>query len=203
MLNVIQFTPFSVTIYRFGSKDLFVILRNQDALSFDHEILFNTLVIRPGSSLSDEVSVTVKEFCRRFTRAVQKRWLRSHRNSEVFRRDYSNWLEVNIDWLNCVQTNLLIQESTSENISTEPVLSTSTIKSTSTMTKRSRKPFEDLSNKQKKTLSEEHIGDDPNEVAYSAAALLKGDGLEDIPSVFEHMLQNPGKIKQQQKLRKC
>lgn len=175
--------------------DLFVILSNQDASSFDHEILFNTLVIRLGSSLSNEDSVTVKEFCRKFTRAVQKRWLRSHRKSEVFRRDYSNWLEANIDWPNCVQTNLLIQESTSENISTEPVPepvpSTSTMKSISTMTKRSRKPFKDLSNKQKKRRSDEHIGDDPNEVAYSAAALLKGDGREDIASVIEHMLQNP------------
>lgn len=63
--------------------------------------------------------------------------------------------------------------------------------SISTMTKRSRKPFEDLGNKQKKRKSNEHNGKKPFELAYSAAALLKEDGREDIASVIEYMLNNP------------
>lgn len=171
--------------------DLFVILRSQDTATFDHEILFNSLIIRLGSSLSDEDSVTLKEFCRRFTRAVRKRWIRSHRKSEIFKRDYSNWLQANIDWPSCVQTDLLIQEP-SENICAEPVPSTSKMTSTSTMTtKIPRKPFEDLGNKQKKRRSDEHISEDPIELAYSAAMLLKKDGREDIASVIEYMLKYP------------
>lgn len=177
--------------------DLFVILRSPNTTSFDHEILFNSLVNRLGSSLSDEDSDTLKEFCRRFTRSVQKRWMRSHRKSEQFKRDYTNWLEENIDWPSCVQTDLLTEEPLNENICAEPLPSTSTMtltSSVSTMTqrsKRSRKPFEDLSNKQKKRRSDEHKGEEPMELAYSAAELLKQDGREDIASVIEYMLKNP------------
>lgn len=172
--------------------DLFVILSNQNTISFDYEILFNVLSVRLGSSLTDEDSVTLKEFCRRFTRAVKKRWIKSHRKADAFRSYYSDWLQANIDWPSCIQTDLLIQAPSTENASSEPLPSTSNMKvSASTMTKRPRKPFEDLGNKQKKRRSDEHKSENPIELAYSAATLLKEDGRDDIAAVIKYMLKNP------------
>ena len=49
--------------------DLFVLLKSE-CPSFNHEVLFSAIVSRIGDCLSAEDQVTLKEFCRRFTRAA-------------------------------------------------------------------------------------------------------------------------------------
>lgn len=171
--------------------DLFVLLKS-DNTSFNHELLFGAVVSRLGDCLSTEDRVTLKEFCRRFTRAAVQRWQKSNRFVDNFRNMYESWLTANIDWPSCVQS-LINQESSVDQIprvqSFAPEPSTSS--SVGTMTKRSRKPFEELGSKQKKRRSDEHIGENSSELAYAAAARLKEEGHADIASVIEHMIKNP------------
>lgn len=171
--------------------DLFVLLKSE-CPSFNHEVLFSAIVSRIGDCLSAEDQVTLKEFCRRFTRAALNRWQKSKRFFDKFRNTYGEWLQANIDWPSCVQT-LINQEPTVDEIprarSVSPEPSTSS--TVGTMTKRSRKPFKDLGSKQKKRRSSEHIGEDSFELAYAAAARLKEEGYEDIASVIEYMIKNP------------
>lgn len=171
--------------------DLFVLLRSEST-SFDHEVLFSAVVSRIGDCLSDEDRVVLKEFCRRFTRAALQRWQKSNRFLDNFRRKYENWLGANIDWPSFVQT-LVNQEPSVDEIPRAPSVSPEPSTSTSigTMTKRSRKPFEDLGSKQKKRRSDEHTGEDSSELAYAAAARLKEEEHGDIASVIEYMMKNP------------
>lgn len=181
--------------------DLFVILQSGSP-SFNDGVLFEAVGVQLGSSLSEEDSVTLKEFCRRFTRSAEWRWKKCKRNTKDFRKNYENWLQKDVDWPSCVQTNLLMPElqeestcleysatSTSTEL-TSPECSSSS-SSIGTMTKRPRKAFEDLSNKQKKRRSDSHNGENSTELAFTAAQLLKEDGRDDIASVIEHMLKNP------------
>lgn len=171
--------------------DLFVLLKS-DSTSFNHEVLFGAVVSRMGDCLSAEDRVTLKEFCRRFTRAAVQRWKKSNRFLDNFKRLYGDWLQANIDWPSCVET-LVNQETTvddtprTHSVSHEP----STSSSVGTMTKRSRKPFEDLGSKQKKRRSNDHTGENSSELAYAAAARLKEEGHEDIASVIEYIMKNP------------
>lgn len=173
--------------------DLFVILKTEST-SFNYEVLFGAVLTHLGDRLSDEDRVTVKEFCRRFTRAAAQRWQRSQRNMNTFRNQYENWLQANIDWPSCIQSDSVTQgQEPSDDRAEENIVSQgpSTSLSIGTMTKRHRKPFEDLGNKQKKRRSDDHKGENSNELAFSAAKLLKEDGREDIASVIEYMLKNP------------
>lgn len=166
--------------------DLFVILKSQNK-PFSFELLFEAVIHRLGCGLSDEDSDTLKEFCRKFTRAALQRWQRAHRSTECFRKQYEDWLGINVDWPSCVQANVLVQEPINELSFSEP----STSSSVGTMTKRSRKPFEDLGSKQKKRRSDDHKGTDSSELAHLAVIRLKEDGRDDIASVIEHMLKHP------------
>lgn len=167
------------------------VLLKSECPSFNHEVLFSAIVSRIGDCLSAEDQVTLKEFCRRFTRAALNRWQKSKRFFDKFRNAYGEWLQANIDWPSCVQP-LINQEPTVDEIpracSVSPEPSTSS--TVGTMTKRSRKPLKDLGSKQKKRRSSEHIGDDSFELAYAAAARLKEEGYEDIASVIEYMVKN-------------
>lgn len=122
------------------------------------------MATRLGDNLTDGYRVTLKEFCRRFIRAAEQRWKKSHRNSEIFRKQYENWLEMLIGQAAC-NNNKPIEYF----ISPEP----STSSSVRAITKRFRKPFEDLGNKQKKRRSDEDKNRDQNELAYSTATLSK------------------------------
>lgn len=171
--------------------DLFVLLKSEST-SFNHEVLFGAVVSRIGDCLSVEDRVTLKEFCRKFTRAATQRWQKSNRFLDNFRNLYGNWLQANIDWPSCVQT-VVSQGPTVDDIPTAHLDSQepSTSSSVATMTKRSRKPFEDLGSKQKKRRSDDHTGEDCTELAYAAAARLKEEGHADIASVIEYIMKNP------------
>lgn len=176
--------------------DLFILLRSEST-SFDHEVLFGAVVSRLGDCLTVEDRVTLKEFCRRFTRSALQRWKKSNRFIDNFKKHYGDWLESNIDWPSCVQ-NLVREEMRVDEIPTahpaSPRPSTSSgimTTSTGTMTKRSRKPFQDLGKKQKKRRSDEHVHEDSDELAYAAAIRLKEEGREDVAAVIEYMLKNP------------
>lgn len=166
--------------------DLVVVLEGGSSLQ-NHQVLYEAIVNLLGDNLSDEDRLTLEEFCRRFSRAASQRWKNCGRNSKQFRKNYEAWLQANVDWPSCVQIGSLTQGPREDSTIPEP----SSSSSVGTMTKRSRKPFEDLSNKQKKRRSNEHIGMDPIEITHSAAVLLKESGREDIASVIEYMLKNP------------
>ncbi|CAB3250240.1 unnamed protein product [Arctia plantaginis] len=169
--------------------DLFVLLKSEST-SFNHEVLFSAVVSRIGNNLSAEDRVTLKEFCRIFTRAALQRWQKSNRFLDRFRRLYENWLQANMDWPSCVQSLVNQQPTVDEiprahSVSQEP----STSSSVGTMTKKSRKLFEDLGSIQKKRRSDDLIGKDSSELAYTAAARLEKEGHEDIASVIEYILK--------------
>ena len=81
--------------------DLYVILKESGKLS-NYIVLLNRVVSQLSQSLSDEDLDILKEFCRRFSQAVTKRWKQAKKNPENFKRLYANWLELQIDWPTCV-----------------------------------------------------------------------------------------------------
>lgn len=96
--------------------DLFVILKSQGS-SLNHEALFEiVLLTKSNLNLSEEYRDTLKEFCRRFTRAATDRWKKSQRNrkTEKFRTMYGSWLEANIDWPSCFYLQLAHASTSSD-----------------------------------------------------------------------------------------
>ncbi|CAB3229478.1 unnamed protein product [Arctia plantaginis] len=132
-----------------------------------------------SDNLSAEDRVTLKEFCRRFTRAALQRWQKSNRFLDQFRRLYENWLQANIDWPSCVQS-LVNQQPTVDEIPRAHSVSQEPSTSSSVGT-----------SKQKKRRSDDLIGKDSSELAYTAAARLEKEGHEDIASVIEYIMKNP------------
>lgn len=191
--------------------DLFVILENAKKLS-DYNFLFETVLSRLNNSVSEEDCVTLKEFCRRFTRAAQKRYELSHRKFERFRTNYESWLEADVDWPSCLKENIksitqhegspivLLSEPSSS--ATASLLEPST-SSIGTMTKRrfsNRKPFEDLGTKQKKRRSGDLTDKDSSELVFATISKLKDEGQNNIASVIEYMVKHPESVEELQDL---
>jgi hypothetical protein len=95
---------------------------------------------------------------------LNRRWTEAHRVQKTFMNNHISWLETRIKWPECESVNLSEIFEETENLdhrSTEeaavlPFASTSKATSnmgTSTDNIVSRKPFEDLGNKQKKRRS--------------------------------------------------
>lgn len=170
--------------------DLFVILKNANKMT-DYQFLFESVLSRLNVSLSEDDSVTFREFCRKFVRAVNKRWLSASPQTEFFRKKYGSWLETNIDWPSCI-LNHFTGNSTSSVYDEEPSTSKSSI---GTMTKKKypRKPFEDLGSKQKKRRSGD-LQSECSEMVFAAVSKLKIDGKEQMASVIEYMVKNPESI---------
>lgn len=167
--------------------DLWVILNTHNPLC-DYKALFDKVITYLHSELSEEDNDTLEEFCRRFTRAAMQRWKKSRRNSETFKKSYGDWLEANVDWPSCISRHRNWEVQEAENFSPSSRPSTS---SASTMTRRKRKPFEDLGTKQKKNRTCDLMNENADELAYSAAQHLKVDGRGDIAAVIEYMLKHP------------
>lgn len=202
--------------------DLFVILKNAHKLS-DYNFLFQTVLSRLNNSVSEEDCVTLKEFCRRFTRAAQKRYESTQRKYERFRTDYESWLEADVDWPTCLKENIksitqnegspimpISEPSPSSNITilessssaTGSLLEPST-SSTGIVTKRkisNRKPFEDLGTKQKKRRSGDLTDKDSSELVFATISKFKDEGQNNIASVIEYMVNHPESIEKLQDL---
>lgn len=170
--------------------DLFVILKSANKIT-DYQFLFESVLSRLDCSLSEEDCVTFREFCRKFSRAVDKRWRSASRKADIFRTKYESWLQTNIDWPSCI-LNQVQETSTASVNDAEPSTSTSSV---GTMTKRKypRKPFEDLGTKQKKRRSGDLDGE-CSEVIFAAISKLKADGKDNMATIMEYMIKNPESI---------
>lgn len=172
-----------------SNLDLFVILKDANRNNqSDH--LFQAVVSRLGYTLSEEDSVTLTEFCRRFTRAAMKRWQHAHRKFEEFKKLYETWLEADIDWPSCINLNAFAAPMKETE---EPVPGPSS-SSVGTSTKRklvSRKPFEDLKSKQKKKRISDQEESCSSELMYLATEQLKKEGQGNIASVIEYLMKHP------------
>lgn len=198
--------------------DLFVILKNANKLS-DYNFLFQTVLSCLSNSVSEEDCVTLKEFCRRFTRAAQKRYESTHRKFERFRTEYGSWLETDVDWPSCLKEKIksITQHGGSSIVPISEPLSSSNVlqssssatgsllepstSSTGTMTKRkitNRKPFEDLRTKQKKRRSGDLKDNDSSELVFATISKLKDEGQNNIASVIEFMVKHPESIEKLQ-----
>lgn len=170
--------------------DLFVILKSANKIT-DYQFLFESVLSRLDCNLSEEDRVTFWEFCRKFARAVNKRWRSVSRKADIFREKYESWLQTNIDWPSCILSQ--VQGTSIASVyEAEPSTSTSSV---GTMTKRKhpRKAFDDLGTKQKKRRSGDLDGE-CSEMVFAAVSKLKADGSENMASVIEHMLKNPESI---------
>ncbi|PZC72274.1 hypothetical protein B5X24_HaOG211652 [Helicoverpa armigera] len=182
--------------------DLFVILKSANKIT-DYQFLFETVLSRLDCNLSEEDRVTFREFCRKFARAVNKRWQSVSRKADIFLKKHESWLQTNIDWPSCILSQVqgtsiasVYEAEPSASIASvyeaEPSTSTSSV---GTMTKRKhpRKAFDDLGTKQKKRRSGDLDGE-CSEMVFAAVSKLKADGKENMASVIEHMLKNPESI---------
>lgn len=168
--------------------DLYVILKQSGKLS-NFRVLLDKVVSELNLNLSDEDLDVLKEFCRRFSQAVIKRWKQANSNSKTFREQYENWLALTIDWPTCVKDIQKHFDEASETIN-DPQPSTSSSVATSTSTFSSRRPFTDLGSKQKKRRISELENRDSNELAFAAISKLKKDGEQDFAAVIEHLIKN-------------
>lgn len=150
--------------------DLFLILRqNGDLKDFVH--LFEVILSKIPYQISGSDCNKIKEVMQTFTRALAKRWADASRNIKTFmnRENNRKWLESNIKWPLCDTVDLLEVMGTSDNVFEEPALLPDPIPSVSSATVGTsteiitRKPFEELSNKQKKRRSASIVDDNSEE----------------------------------------
>lgn len=171
-----------------NNLDLYVVLKQSSKLG-NYLALLQTVVSQFNLNLSEEDSDTLKEFCRRFSQAVIKRWKNAKGNSETFKNKYGDWLALKVDWPSCV----IVPQAAEDAITENQAPSTSQSVSVGTLTRRlsPRKPFADLSTKQKKRRIEEHNQQESDELAYATVSMLKKHGKENLAEVIDYLMKNP------------
>lgn len=149
--------------------DLYVVLKSGGGFK-NVEFLFNALIERIGVELSSEDLSNIKLFCRNFSSNISKRWSASSRAQKTFLNKNSDWLQSQIVWPKCQNIDLSsifkVAEEVIPNFETQVdthQLSCGT----------SKKPFVDISDKQKKRRSLTLLDHTEEELVYALCAKLK------------------------------
>ena len=183
-----------MSFHGFGTYlDLYISLREGGDIR-DYNQLFTSLKTNSDFQLRDAVEKELKEWCRRFCYRIYAKWMKSSRNQEAFMRKYSSWLQADIKWPENWKENVIIPEEEIDEASEEPTATTSDsftnvvmnpecrVSDASTSTSiESRKPFEELSNKQKRRRTESSCSSySTEEIVFSAQTSLKSSGKKDV-----------------------
>ncbi|KAL4715752.1 hypothetical protein ACJJTC_006331 [Scirpophaga incertulas] len=178
--------------------DLYIILKNSGSIKNNH-ILCNEIRFKLSVELSDEHEKSLKAFCSKFCYNLNRRWQNAHSKESVFITKNSEWLQENIIWpdfINCLtgsNEDHAVPSTSTQFVSPAKVsIGVSTEQSP-------RKPFCELSSRQKKRRAESfHMSSE--EIKYAYCAQLKTEGYEEIAEILEHLLKNPQDVK---KVKRC
>lgn len=197
-----------MSFHGFGTYlDLYISLREGGDIR-DYNQLFTSLKTNSDFQLRDAVEKELKEWCRRFCYRIYAKWMKSSRNQEAFMRKYSSWLQADIKWPENWKENVIIPEEEIDEASEEPTATTSDsftnvvmnpecrVSDASTSTSiESRKPFEELSNKQKRRRTESSCSSySTEEIVFSAQTSLKSSGKKDVAEILQYLLENPEQV---------
>lgn len=185
----------------FGTNlDLFLKLKTSGDLK-NYEYLSETIVSIVGD-MSDGDRTKICEFCRVFTSNLAKKWADANRIQKTFFHRNQNWLESNINWPKCDSVNLYAIMGSTQEIPVpeevpaaaeiyQPEPSASTSDASTSTTSQTRKPFEDLSNKQKRRRTNSMVEDySEDELLYFYVSKLKKGGKLELAKIVEHLGKN-------------
>lgn len=169
--------------------DLYVVLKSGGGFK-NVEFLFNALIERIGVELSSEDLSNIKLFCRNFSSNISKRWSASSRAQKTFLNKNSDWLQSQIVWPKCQNIDLSsifkVAEEVIPNFETQVdthQLSCGT----------SKKPFVDISDKQKKRRSLTLLDHTEEELVYALCAKLKESKKTKLAAILNELSQNKEK----------
>lgn len=173
--------------------DLYVALKSGGGFK-NIDFLFNVLIERIGVELSSEDLSTIKSFCRNFSSNISKRWSASSRAQKTFLHKNSEWLESQIAWPKCQNIDLnSIFKFTEEDILTEEEAIDTQVDTPSSSCGTSKKPFLDLSDKQKKRRSLTLLDHTEEELVYALCAKLKESKKTKLAAIINELCQNEEK----------
>lgn len=187
---------------QFGTNlDLFLFLREGDIK--DHKRLHQAILACIPANISEEDSQVISNFARSFTVSLHRRWTAANRTQKTFMNKYMTWLEDSIKWPVCNSINLadifegtlhLEDENLSTSVDSLNASTSSATKEIGTSTEtQTRKPFDDLGNKQKKRRSGGLSDYSDNELSFALVACLKKNGKIDLAQAIEHLMKNPNR----------
>lgn len=188
--------------------DIFNFLKNSGCLK-NSDLLFQTIIKYIPSEIPNEELSIIKKFCQNYTSNLARRWEESSRN-EHFGESTKNkkWLESKIVWPTSTSVNfpmLFDPEVTIEdveveeehNLSYEEEAGASTSKAaTNTPRSRNKRPFEDLTNKQKKRRSLSLLEHSEEELFCALATKLKENGRTVCAKVIKCLSNKPEKVQE-------
>ncbi|CAH0594197.1 unnamed protein product [Chrysodeixis includens] len=188
--------------------DIFMFLRVAGDLK-NWERLYETIILHiPVETCSEDLEI-IKTFLKNYISNINRRWASAYRNQKTFINRHAAWLQSNISWPNCTTVNLteifqgqdeVIETISSDNTSVDIDTTAAVIPSTSSITVGTstkvqiRKPFVDLSNKQKKRRSESLLDYSPEELTFALVERLKIDQKNDLACVIDHITKNPDSV---------
>lgn len=165
----------------------------------DYKYLCEVIVSEITDELSHENRLCIQEFCRYFTTNLTKRWAASSRNIKTFINRNDTWLGYGIKWPVCDKIDLNAVMGDTQDLSEEPAQTYQSVASVSSSEVRTstdtqtRKPFKDLSNKQKKRRSNSTEDDHTEEqLLYFYISKLKAGGKLELAKIIKSPREEPG-----------
>lgn len=175
--------------------DLFMLLKEKLKSFSDSEIFCDHLKKELSMQLNEGQTVIFSEFCKKYICRMKSRWIAANRTFSNFLKRNQEWLESPIVWPSFFvtereQVDVIVGE-TSDNIENLPP----SIPEASTSSCTPRKPFEELSSRQKRkriqTLSDSLS---PEELTRSTVKNLKDSGNEEVSRILDHFIKHPEDI---------
>lgn len=192
--------------------DIFVMLKSCSALK-DHNLLYEKLSAQ--SDLNESNKKVLLNFCSKYCSNLWGKWKKSNHDKDRFINNNSQWLHSNITWPSNVKNILFPSEIVVETPSTSELNANSSSSSLnvssisiqtfdlvshasdeniqiSTPCLKRRKPFVDLTNKQKRNRTDQIRSDfSGHELAFAAARKLSEEGNSDLDMVFNCLINKP------------
>jgi hypothetical protein len=182
--------------------DLFMFLRSEGDLK-NWAPLYEAIIIHIPMEMCSEDVEAVKSFLKTTVNNLNRRWVCASRNQKTFINRHAEWLELKIKWPKCSSVDLSeifcagsenIEENSPVDVDMEAV---GTVCSTSVGTStesQHRKPFIDLSNKQRKRRSTSLMDYSTEELSYALVARLKIDEKNDLARIIDHIMKNSDSV---------
>lgn len=196
--------------------DLFMMMRNTvDSLS-DSTKLCECLKEKMKLELSGEKYERFLVFCQSYCSRITNKWKKASRNLQKFLKQNEEWLDSPIAWPD-VLVNELSNEEVNESLPVDDVVynvgkenvppatseaSTSACmhnkrsSDASTSTYTPKKPYQELSDKQKRRRVDHSVDKSlsPEELSTTAVRSLQYSGHQKVSQIIEHLLENPGDV---------
>lgn len=161
----------------------------------DSNRLHRSILDSVALEVSPSDSKTILDYVRSFTCRLNSKWIESARHQKTFMTRYRAWLETAIQWPTSLSVEL--QEALrlpGEDFEREDQHSLEPMLPEETTSGRTRKPFADLSNKQKRRRTESLSELDEDEILFTLLQRLKSNGKNDLADVIDHLAKDPLKL---------